>query len=255
MLEAKQVRYMYGGKTGLREVDFHANLGESVGIIGPNGSGKSTLLKLLSFEKKTEHGEVLVDGKLIQAYSPKERARKIAVLSQEGLGEIPFSVEELVEMGRYPHQDRWMRFEQREEEIVTLAMQSTETSSYRNRWLQTLSGGERQRVAIAKAYAQDPSYLLLDEPTSFLDLRYQWRLLQMLQDWRKEHGRTVIHVLHDINLAAIFCERIYLLAEGKILTNGTPTEVLTKKRLEEVYGIHLEVVTHPKYQVPQILCG
>lgn len=255
MLEAKQVRYRYEEDRGLLQGDFYAKRGETVGIIGPNGSGKSTLLKLLSNQLQAEQGEVLLDGKPIETYSAKERARKIAVLSQEQLTDLPFTVEEIVRMGRYPHQDRWFYLSARDKEMVSCAMQSTETISFRHRWLQTLSGGERQRISIAKCYAQDPTYLLLDEPNSYLDLHYQWKLLKMLQQWRKDNERTLILVLHDINLAAIFCERIYLLSAGRVIVSGTPKEVIIKERLEEVYQTSLEVIQHPTYLVPQVLFG
>lgn len=253
MLEARKVSKIYEGTGGLKEVDFQVGLGETVGIIGPNGSGKSTLLKLLSREITPDCGEVYLEGIPLSNIPAKKRATKIAVLNQEEMGEVPFIVEELVQMGRYPYQTHWFGWQKDDQEVVNQSLQVTKTAPFRNRFLNTLSGGERQRVAIAKAYAQEPDYLLLDEPTTFLDLHYQWYLLRILQEWRQTHRKTLIVVLHDLNLAALFCDRLYLFQSGNVLAHGTPQEVLTKERIEGVYRIQAEVIVHPKYGVPQIL--
>ncbi|WP_044642049.1 ABC transporter ATP-binding protein [Risungbinella massiliensis] len=255
MLEAHNVTYLHSTGAGVREIDFVARVGQTVGIIGPNGSGKSTLLRLLHQELRPQSGEVLLDSKPLSQLTSKERAVQIAVLTQEGLTELGFSTEDLVKMGRYPHQSRWSLWEEKDQQVVNLSMEATDTTHFRDRWLHSMSGGERQRVAIAKSYAQEPAYLLLDEPTTYLDLRYQWRLLRMLQDWKERHQKTLILVLHDMNLAALFCDQIYLLQAGRLVAVGTPTEVLTQSVLEQVYETRLEVIDHPTYHVPQILYG
>lgn len=255
MLEAHNISYLYPSGAGVREIDFVARVGQTVGIIGPNGSGKSTLLRLLHQELRPQSGEILLDGKPLSQLTSKERAAQIAVLTQEGLSEVGFSTEDLVKMGRYPHQSRWSFWEDQDQQVVNLSMEATDTSRFRDRWLHSMSGGERQRVAIAKSYAQEPAYLLLDEPTTYLDLRYQWRLLRMLQDWKEQYQKTLVLVLHDMNLAALFCDEIYLLQAGRLVAVGTPKEVLTQSLLEQVYETRLEVIDHPKYHVPQVLYG
>lgn len=252
MLRAKGLTKRYGGRTVLRGVDFRLGQGETVGLIGPNGSGKTTLVRLLSGEEKPDEGRVLLEGRELSAWHPRERAKKMAVLPQEGLPPVPFTVEEVVKMGRHPHMRRpWMGREDRM--AVESILERTGLVRDRHRPVDSLSGGERQRVAIAKAMAQEPRLLILDEPTTYLDIRHQLEILDEVRRWRKERGLAVLMVLHDLNLAAQYCDRLLLLQEGELVGAGKPSEVIRSDLIRKVYGVEAVIIRHPDGGVPQVL--
>ncbi len=253
MLKAEGLVKYYSSRMILDRIDVHVKRGECLGIVGPNGSGKSTLVKLLSGEEKADQGEIWLDGRKLTSYKPKERAQKIAVLAQDGLGEIPFTVEEVVLMGRYPYQTKWWWNSRRDRELAQEMMRFTGIEGYRKSPLSILSGGERQRAIIAKALVQEPELLLLDEPTTYLDIHYQLVILDLLHQYRMENQLTVIMVLHDLNLAAQYCDQIMMIKEGRIWTKGSPEEVFQIEAIDRVFEVEPIILDHPKWHVPQLL--
>ncbi|MBB6734329.1 heme ABC transporter ATP-binding protein [Cohnella zeiphila] len=252
-LEAEEIGKRYDRSPVLDGVGFSVQSGECFGIIGPNGSGKSTLLKLLSGVEAPDDGAVRFAGRPLGAYGRKELARRMAVLEQETLPPVGFTVREVVEMGRYPHQN-WLGDETEDsEERIDSIMRKLGLSRMAGRTLEHLSGGEKQRVALAKVMAQEPELLILDEPTTYLDIGRQIQLMDRIREWQDEARLTVIAVLHDLNLAALYCDRLLLLHRGRVAGIGTPAEMLTAERLAEVYGIAPILTTHPVRGVPQVL--
>ncbi|GAB7387046.1 ABC transporter ATP-binding protein [Bacillaceae bacterium] len=253
MLSLQSVSKRIAGKTILQDVTFTVARGECFGIIGPNGAGKSSLLKIISGLSLPTGGEVRWNGRRLHSFSRKGLARIIAVVAQEGLSPYPVTVYEAVMQGRYPHL-RWYEHERAEDiAVVERVLSQLGLSALREARLDALSGGERQRVAIARAMAQEPQLLLLDEPTTYLDIGQQVAMLTLIKRWQRECGLTVVSVMHDLNLAAQYCERLLLLNEGKAVKSGTVEEVLTREILAQVYGTEPEIVRHPKLHVPQVL--
>ena len=217
--------------------------GEVVGIVGPNGSGKSTTLRCVYRALKPDAGTVLLDGENV--HKRHDVARDLAALTQESQVEFDFTVAEVVEMGRLPHD----RDPARDSQVVAEALSTVDVSHLAARSFLSLSGGERQRVLIARAIAQEPRVLVLDEPTNHLDIRHQLDVLRLTRGL----GITVLTVLHDLNLAASFCDRLYVLDEGRIVASGTPAEVLVPELIAKVFHVTAHVVRHPTTGVPQLL--
>ena len=239
-LEARGVTVRYGRREALRSVDAVVAPGAVLGIIGPNGSGKSSLLRVLSGLRRPEAGQVSVDGRPLTGLSDRERGRTIAIVPQETHPAFPLRVREMVLLGRAPHLGPFGWEQPTDLRAAHEAMRRTETLDLAERPLDELSGGERQRVVLARALAQEAPVLLLDEPTAFLDLRHAVVLLDLVKDLARE-GRSVGLVVHDLNLASMYCDRLLLLAAGSVVAEGTPDEVLTWARLCDVYGTELYV--------------
>nr|WP_268819970.1 ABC transporter ATP-binding protein [Paenibacillus sp. MZ03-122A] len=244
----------YGEFHALKNISWSVDEGTWWGIIGPNGSGKSTLLHLLSGVDQPTSGNVHIYGKKVGSYSRKELSRLIAVLQQEGLPPVGYTVREVVEMGRFPHQD-WLGREKGVdvEAITDRVLERLGLATLADRALDRLSGGQRQRVALAKVMVQEPRILLLDEPTTYLDLRYQLEFMELLADWRQETGVTIIAVLHDLNLTAQFCEDLLVLKDGMVEGLGASSKLLTEDRIRRVYGVEPVMLPHPDSGVPQLL--
>ena len=253
MIEARELAYRIGDAFILRDVALRVDKGDFYGVIGPNGSGKSTLLKLLSGVETPTSGTVLLDGKEIREYGRKEAARKVAVLQQDSLPPLGYTVREVVEMGRYPYQ-RWLGGEKDDPEtLIRNVMERLDLHRLSDRLVGGLSGGERQRVALAKTLVQEPGVLLLDEPTTFLDIGFQLQMMDYVRSWRQDYGLTVVAVLHDLNLAAQYCDRLLVLQDGRVAASGAPGDVLTSGLVQRVYGTEPIVLSHPESGVPQIL--
>lgn len=253
MIKVEQVHKSYNGEAVLRDVNFSVKRGECFGIIGPNGSGKSTLLKLLSAAEWADTGRIELEGKDITGYSRKQLARLIAVLQQEPMPPVGFNVREVVEMGRFPFQN-WLGEETQDTEVlIDSILEKLGLSKLAHRTLEYLSGGERQRVALGKTMAQQPRLLILDEPTTYLDIGHQILLMDRIREWQREAGMTVIAVLHDLNLASLYCDRILVLDKGKVVDVGTPRQVLRSELIRYVYGITPIIVEHPLSGLPQII--
>ncbi|MEC0233289.1 ABC transporter ATP-binding protein [Paenibacillus kribbensis] len=238
----------------LENISWSVDEGSWWGIIGPNGSGKSTLLHLLSGVDQPTSGSVHIYGKKVGSYSRKELSRLVAVLQQEGLPPVGYTVREVVEMGRFPHQDWLGREKGVDVDFITdRVLERLGLASLADRALDRLSGGQRQRVALAKVMVQEPQILLLDEPTTYLDLRYQLEFMELLAEWRQETGVTIIAVLHDLNLTAQFCDDLLVLKDGMIEGVGASAELLTEERIRRVYGVEPVMLPHPDSGVPQLL--
>jgi iron complex transport system ATP-binding protein len=253
MIRVEKLGKSFGAERILREIDFTVAQGAFYGIIGPNGSGKSTLLQIISGIEPVSVGQVCLEGKEVNTYSKKELARWVTVLQQDALPPVPFSVREVVEMGRYPFQS-WLGVEKQDSSgLIDRIMRKLDISEFSNRHVDQLSGGERQRVALAKSMAQQPRLLLLDEPTTFLDIGYQIQMMDYIRSWQQEADLTIVAVLHDLNLAAQYCDQLLVLHEGEVLGIGTPQQILTSELISQVYGTKPIILPHPISGVPQIL--
>jgi iron complex transport system ATP-binding protein len=254
MLSADSLEGGYGGRSVLQDISFEVKQGELFGILGPNGSGKTTLLKMLSGIIKAQKGRIEIKGRNLNEYSAKELARIVAVLPQHYDQSFAYSVKETVSLGRYAHQRGWLQsWSERDEEIVQKAMADTGVDSFETRYIQELSGGERQRVFLAQALAQEPEILLLDEPTNHLDLSFQKELLDLLRKWTSSGGLTVISIFHDLNLAALYCDRLLLMEKGKMDILSVPHHVLQEQRISRVYHTEILKQSHPAVDKPQMV--
>lgn len=246
-IAARGISYHAGDKRILHGVDLAARDGEFVGLLGPNGAGKSTLLRVLAGLVKPSMGTVTIDGDDLTAMRPIDVARKVAYVPQDTHVAFDFSVWEIVLMGRHPHLPRFAVEGKRDHEIAALAMEQVGVRHLGDRSITSLSGGERQMVFIAKALAQQPQILLLDEPVSALDIRHQLHVLSLVRSYT-EKGATAIAVLHDLNLAARFCHRLYLMAEGAVTAQGPPDAVYTEEALARSYRVRAAVRYDPLVQ-------
>ena len=257
--EAKDITVGYGEHTVLKSVSLAIEQGGFLGILGPNGCGKTTFLRSLSKVLKPEDGVVYIDGKTVSSYDAKTFAKTVGCVSQETETGFEFSVRDIVLMGRHPHIGRLAPLTAEDYAIADEAMRFTNTLQFKDRLVTELSGGERQRVLIAKTLAQQPKILLLDEPTNHLDVCHQIEILQLIRSLTPKI--TVIGVLHDLNLASYFCDRIVLMEKGQILSVGTPAEVLTPEQVYNVFSVRMIVSPHPvtgkpylipEYGIPQV---
>lgn len=255
MIRVRQCYKAFDGKLVLDDINLHVAGGEFLGIIGPNGSGKTTLLRLISGEDHPDRGTVELLDRPLERWKSRERARQLTVVTQEGLPPVPFSVYNVVMMGRHVYQTRFHPPSSRDHEIVKKILAATGLHNMSYKSVAHLSGGERQRVAIARAMVQEPRVLLLDEPTTYLDIGYQLSILEYVRNWQRESGAAVVAVLHELNLAAQFCERIVLMEAGRLLADGSPSDVLKADLLRRVYRTRPTIIRHPLSGVPQVLLG
>jgi len=252
MLRLENIGFRYREERVLRNVSFTVEPGDFLGILGPNGSGKTTLIKIIDGILTPEQGKVFLRGKDLGTMKRRDIARAMAVVPQESPFVFSYSVGEIVLMGRSPHLGN-LAFESEEDRaIARRALKETDTAALAERSFNELSGGERQRVLIARALAQEPDLLLLDESTAFLDLRHQIAFMNLLASLNREKGLTILAVTHDINLAALFCGKILLLKEGGIHSLGSPGDVLTEKAVRDVYGVEARIDRHPSAGTPRV---
>ena len=257
-LEAQEIeaRYAPGDPPILAHLTLEVRPGELVGVVGPNGSGKSTLVRALSRTLRPARGAALLDGRdLYAVVSARASARQIGVVPQDTQAAFEFTVREVVAMGRAPRLPRrpFASETPADEAAVREALRLSGIEALAERLVTTLSGGERQRVLLARALAQEPDVLLLDEPTAHLDLRHQTQVLALVLTLAHEDGKAVLAVLHDLNLAASYCDRLILLHGGVIVAQGVPAQVLTAEHLQQVYGVRVWVRRHPLTQRPWLL--
>lgn len=236
----------------VKDINLKVKQGDFLGIIGPNGSGKTTLLRAVTRTLKPLRGNILLEGQDIRHAGYKDLAKKVAVVTQNpGVSQIP--VEDYVLLGRIPHQQRFQLIDShRDLEVARECMALTETLELKDKLVGELSGGERQRVLIARALAQEPQLIVLDEPTTFLDITHQVRIMDLIKRLNRESGLTVIMVLHDLNLAGEYCGGLILLKDGTLYKSGTPDEVLTYQTIEEVYETVVVVGKSPVSSRPYI---
>ncbi|MGL5405463.1 MAG: ABC transporter ATP-binding protein [Propionibacteriaceae bacterium] len=243
-LETQQLAWDIGGKQILRGVDVTFNTGVMTGIVGPNGCGKTTLLHLLAGLRKPSRGKIAADGKSTSGWSPREYARRMALVEQHSQTDLEVTARHIVELGRLPHSRNW-KVSQADQISIWQAMELAEVDHLAERTWQTLSGGERQRVQLARAFAQKPELLLLDEPTNHLDLSHQIRLLQLV----KEQKLTCIVVLHDLDLAAAFCDQLVVMSAGKVVASGATEQALTAAVIEQAFGVIASVTKTDRLRV------
>ena len=245
-MSADEIDIAYGRDVVVHAASIALDAGTVTALIGPNGSGKSTLLRALARLHPPVAGDVTFsDGADLRALSGRDLARRITLLSQSRTAPGGLSVRELVEFGRHPHRSRWGGRDPEGPAAVERAMVLTRLATIADRPVQALSGGQAQRVWLASCLAQDTALLLLDEPTTFLDLRYQVEILDVIRDLADEHGVGVGVVLHDLDQAAALADRLILLEDGRITASGTPADVLTPTNLSRAYGIRVEVDIDP----------
>ena len=252
MIELNSISFRYREEWVLEDVSFRVEKGEFVGVIGPNGSGKTTLLKMLYRLLSPQKGEILFELVPIRKMDRADIAKRIGVVAQETQLLFPFSVLETVLMGRSPYLGHLMFESEKDLEIAKKAMEWTETLSFSERPMDELSGGERKRVFIARALAQEPEVILLDEPTANLDIHHLMDFLDLILTLNRERGLTILMASHDMNVASEFCDRLILLQEGRIYQIGTPDEVITKENIEKVYGCEVWVDQNPFSGMPRI---
>jgi iron complex transport system ATP-binding protein len=248
-LELRDLSVDIAGQRIVTDIGITVPGGSFVGLLGPNGSGKSTILKAIYRVHRPAAGRILLDGADLLALRPREAARRIAVVAQEFALEFDFTVREMVMIGRTPYKRAFDRDDETDRAIVDHAIERVGGQELAHRSFNTLSGGEKQRVLIAQAIAQGADHLILDEPTNHLDIRYQIEILELVT----ELGVTVLAALHDLSLAALFCDSVHLLAGGRIVAGGRPGSVLTPAKIRQAYGADVLVIEHPETGTPHLI--
>ena len=252
ILTIRKMGFRYSESWTLKDIDIDLNPGEILGVLGPNGSGKSTLLRVMGGMLFPETGEIQLKDRSLSQYKPSEIARMIAFVSQENHFRFEFSALEVVLMGRFPHLRR-LQFEDKTDlDIAYQGMRATHAVGLSHRSIHELSGGERQRVIIARALAQEPEIILMDEPTSFLDLKYKREIFQLISKLSLDKGLSIVVVSHDIDLAAQYCHRLLLLKKGSVYCMGSPPEVITTAHIENVYDCPVLVDMNPVTGKPRV---
>lgn len=249
----KDATFSYAGGFALHSINLSVPIGQMAGLLGPNGSGKTTLLKLATGVLPLADGDIFIGGVSLRKLSRREVAQRIAVVPQQF--DIPFAytVEEVVLLGRTPFVHGLIGEDKRGYQMVCTSLEATGMIEFRNRYFNELSGGERQKVVLAMALAQEPALLLLDEPTAHLDISHQVEILELLRKLNRENKVTIVAAMHDLNLAALYFDRLVLLDHGSIFADGSPDTVITKEIINKVFSASVEVSPHPKTLVPQIV--
>ncbi|MFJ6725121.1 MULTISPECIES: ABC transporter ATP-binding protein [unclassified Streptomyces] len=251
-LAARSVTAGYDGRTVLADLSLEIAPGRITALVGPNACGKSTLLKSLARLLPVAAGTVLLDGRDIHALPTREVARRLGILPQSPIAPESITVGDLVWRGRHPHQRFGSRRSAADDLVIAQALEATGTAALLDRPVDQLSGGQRQRVWIALALAQETPTLLLDEPTTYLDIAHQIEVMDLLADLNEQTGKTIVLVSHDLNQAALYASTIVAMRDGRIVRQGTPHEVLTERTVAEVFGLDCLVVPHPRSDRPQI---
>lgn len=252
-IAAQHLRITYGDRLIIPDLSIALNSGEVTALLGPNGSGKSTVLRALARLQQPSQGAIYLNGRNIIQQSTRDLARQLAMLPQSAKPPGDITVRDLVSYGRYPYQTLLGGFSQKDVAAIDWALNITGLEPLSERIVDTLSGGERQRAWIAMALAQQTQVLLLDEPTTFLDIRHQLEILSLVQELNRTHDITVGWVLHDLNQAAAYSDRLILLSQGQVVTIGTPQEVMTAHNIREVFGVEMTVIPHPVTGSPTCL--
>jgi iron complex transport system ATP-binding protein len=252
-LQVEGVRLAYGDDVVVDDLDLQVPDGQITVIVGPNACGKSTLLRSLARLLKPSAGRVLLDGELIHSLPTKEVARRLGLLPQSPIAPEGILVVDLVARGRTPHQKLFQQWSESDERAVRSALTATDTLELADRAVDELSGGQRQRVWIAMALAQETELLLLDEPTTFLDITHQIDVLELVRDLNEHEGRTVVVVLHDLNLACRYAHNIVMMREGDIVASGPPAQVITADSVRDVFGLRSVVIDDPISATPLVI--
>ena len=252
LVRAEGLTCGYGEDPVLRGISLDLRPGDFVGVIGPNGCGKSTLIRALTGILPPYSGKVSLQGKGIPTLSRREVARQVAVIPQDTILLFGFSVLEMVLMGRSPHLKRFQRAGRRDLDLALEALRQTDLIEQRDRKVTELSGGERQRAVIARALVQEPNVLFLDEPDSHLDIGHQVEIFDLLKHLNRYRGLTVLCVSHDLNLASVYCRRLILMQEGRLVATGRPEDIITPANIRAVYGVNAVVHPSPVDGSPQV---
>lgn len=243
-LDAQALSWSVAGRLIIDDVEVRVGPGTLTGLLGPNGSGKSTLLRLVAGITSPDAGQVRLDGTDLRGIGRRERARRVALVEQESSTDLPLTVHDAVLLGRTPHRSRWAGDSEQDLAVAAEALASVGAADLAGRRLDTLSGGERQRVHLARALAQQPRLLLLDEPTNHLDVNAQLVTLGLVRTLA-DAGTGVLAALHDLNLAAAYCDEVVLLSAGRVVAAGPPEQVLVPEVVDPVYGVSTTVLRHP----------
>ena len=243
-LMARDLSVKIAGKEILHGLSVDIAAGRRTAIVGPNGAGKTTLLRALAGLNRRYAGEIVLDGRELGSYAEKELARVRAILPQERTAAQGLTVEQLVTYGRFAHANLFQtRSDPEDREAIAWAMETAHVSAFAEREVHTLSGGERQRVFLAMALSQRPRLLLLDEPTTYLDVAHQLRVMEIISQLNRIHGMTILMVLHDMAHAMQYADEIVLMQRGRVVHAGTPADVLTEERIADVFGVRVEIFT------------
>jgi iron complex transport system ATP-binding protein len=248
-LELQDLSVDIAGQRIVSDVSFTVPDGSFAGLLGPNGSGKSTILKAIYRVHRPAAGRVLLDEADLLSLRPRDAARRVAVVAQEFALEFDFTVFEMVMIGRTPHKRAFDRDGEADRAIVAQAIEQVGCQDLARRGFNTLSGGEKQRVLIAQAIAQEADHLILDEPTNHLDIRYQVEILELVSAL----GITVLAAIHDLSLAALFCDTVHLISDGRIIAGGPPESVITADSVRHAYGTDVLVISHPDTGTPHLI--
>lgn len=252
-IKIDQLNWSYDEKEILKGITLNIEEGKFTGIIGPNGSGKTTVAKLISKLLKTSHETVYIDDKDLSHIKVQDLAKRMALVQQSSEIDYDFTSFEVVMLGRTPHLGRFDRESKEDYEIVKRAMTETDTWQYKDRLINHLSGGERQRVIIAKALAQEPKILVLDEPVTYLDVHHQYQIMELVKKLSEIRNITIVIILHDLNYALKYCDYVALLNNGEIYKYGKPEDVITLEHIKKVYHIDVNMITHPITNTPHII--
>lgn len=252
MIRAEHIQVAYDEHIVIKDLSLTIQQGEVLSILGPNGCGKSTLLKTLSRVLKPTKGKVLIEGRCIDSINTKELSRKIAMLSQHNQVPIGITVKELVYYGRLPHKKWYEARNKEDEEIIDWALVHTGLADYKERHVSGLSGGERQRVWLAMALAQKPEVLLLDEPTTYLDISHQLELMELIRGINEKLKMTIVMVLHDLNQASEYSDRLVIMKKGEVKGEGTPDTLIHQDLLRDIYHIECDIDKNPRTSKPRI---
>ncbi|CEP96092.1 ABC transporter ATP-binding protein [Paraclostridium sordellii] len=249
-ISTKNLNISYGNLDIVKDLNLEIPKGKITTIIGSNGCGKSTILKTIARIIKPKSGDIYVNDKNIKEQNPRDLAKMMAVLPQSPQAPSGLTVEELIAYGRFPHQKGFGKLKREDKDIVTWALKSTGIEEFRERSIQDLSGGQRQRAWIAMALAQQTDILILDEPTTYLDLAHQLEVLKLLEELNKKQGTTIVMVIHELNNAARFADHMIGVKKGEVVCQGNAYEVMTKENLKELFNIDAEIVNDPRTQKP-----
>ncbi|SNS56833.1 iron complex transport system ATP-binding protein [Micrococcales bacterium KH10] len=252
-LTAEQITLAYGDRVVVADLDLTITPGAVTAIVGANGCGKSTVLRAIARLLPPRSGRVLLDGKLIHHMPSREVARTVGLLPQSPIAPEGIVVSDLVGRGRHPHQGLFSPWSKEDDQAVSEALIATGTLDLADRAVDELSGGQRQRVWIAMALAQQTDILLLDEPTTFLDVAHQIEVLDLLADLKHNHGKTVVMVLHDLNLAARYADVLVAVRDGQIHSSGKPSEVMTEQAVADIFGLQCQVIDDPVSGQPLVV--
>ncbi len=251
--EINNITFFYKEKKAIDGLSLSVSPGKFYGVIGPNGCGKSTLLDLLVRHRHPTSGNICYKGRDLTAYSRRTLSREIALVPQNFYINFPFKADEVVMMGRYPYIPRFSRPTSTDVHMVQDIMNKTETAEFKNRYITELSGGERQRVIIARALAQNTPYLILDEATSNLDINHALSLLSIVKNGTEKHGKTVIAVMQNINLATMFCDELIFIKKGRVSASGPVGDILTPDTIRSVFNVESKIHFEPYANANQIV--